>query len=294
MSGRRRFWWVIAGVGWIALLSACSANSTVGTASSGVDTSSSRAVQADQAMEHIHNLLLTDSGLLLGTHQGLWLQQSTGSPVLVGTSRFDVMGLALTSNGLIASGHPGTGEEQVNDLGVRGSGDQGKTWKNISLFGKVDFHRLVASGTTVMGVSAHDGALLRSDDSGKTWKTIPNPNLYDLAMDPTDPSIIVGTTQGGPIRSNDGGKTFVTIPSAPLIAFLSWDKARLVGVAPNGVVYESIDLGLTWRNIGKVPGEPSALTVRGNEIALLAGSTVYYSSDSGATFKARIVGVMGH
>jgi photosystem II stability/assembly factor-like uncharacterized protein len=294
MSGLRRFWWVIAGIGSIALLSACSANLTVGTSASGQGNSAMQAVKADQSMEHIHNLLLTDKGLLIGTHEGLWWQQGTSSPARIGKSHFDVMGLAPMSDGIVASGHPGAGEEQVNDLGLRQSGDQGKTWKNTSLFGEVDFHRLVASGATVMGVSAHDGALLRSIDSGKTWKTMPNPNLYDLAMDPTDPSIIVGTTQAGPIRSNDGGKTFVTIPNAPLIAFTSWDKARLVGVAPNGVVYESIDLGLTWRNIGKVPGEPSALSARGNEIALLAGSTVYYSSDSGATFKARIVGVMGH
>ena len=294
MSGVRRFWWLIAGVGSIALLSACSANSTVGTPASRQSDVAAQAVKADQSMEHIHNLMLTDKGLLLGTHEGLWLQQGTSAPMRMGKSHFDVMGLASMSDGLIASGHPGAGEEQVNNLGLRGSSNQGKTWENTSLFGKVDFHRLIASGTTIIGVSAHDGALLRSIDSGKTWKTIPNPNLYDLAMDPADPSIIVGTTQGGPIRSNDGGKTFSTIPSAPLIAFLSWDKARLVGVTPNGVVYESIDLGLTWRNIGTVPGEPSALSVHGNEIALLTGSTVYYSSDSGATFNARIVGVMGH
>lgn len=294
MSRVHRLWWVVAGVGSAVLLSACSANSTAGTTSSGVDTSSLQAAQADQAMEHIHNLMLTDTGLLLGTHQGLWLQQGTGSPVRVGTSHFDVMGLALASNRLISSGHPGVGEQQVNDLGLRGSNDQGKTWNNISLFGKVDFHRLVTSGTTVMGVSSQDGALLRSEDSGKTWQTLANSNLYDLAMDPTDPSMIVGTTQSGPVRSVDGGKTFTAIPGSPLIALLSWDNTRLVGVAPEGSVFESTNMGLTWRKLATVAGQPGALTVRGNEVALLAGSTVYYSSDGSLSFKARIAGVMGH
>ena len=294
MSGARRFWWVIAGLGSIALLTACSANSRVASSNSAQGNEATQAVQADQSMEHIHNLMLTDKGLLIGTHEGLWFQQGTNAPMRMGKSHFDVMGLASMSNGIVASGHPGAGEEQVNDLGLRGSGDQGITWKNTSLFGKVDFHRLIASGTTVMGVSAHDGALLRSIDSGKTWKIMPNPNLYDLAMDSSDPSIIVGTTQTGPIRSQDGGKTFNAIPGAPLIALLGWDKARLAGVAPDGVIYESIDLGVTWRKTGKVPGEPSALSVHGNEIALLSGSTVYYSRDSGATFTARVVGVMGH
>lgn len=100
------------------------------------------------------------------------------------------------------------------------------------------------SGTAVMGISAHDGGLLRSEDSGKTWQALSNPNLLDLAMDPTDPSMIVGTTQTSLVRSIDG--------------------------------------------------EPGALSVRGNEIALLAGSTVFYSGDGGATFRPRIIGVMGH
>ena len=292
MSRVRRLWWVVAGVGSVALLSACSANSTgQGVTANG---SSSQAVTADAGMEHIHNLMLVDGGLLIGTHEGLWRQQGANPAARIGKSHFDVMGLARTANGLVASGHPGMGEEQVNDLGLRGSSDEGMTWRNISLFGKVDFHRLAASGPAVMGISSHDGALLRSVDSGKTWQTLTNPGLYDLAMDPTDPSMIVGTTQNGPVRSIDGGKTFTAIPGAPLIALLSWDEARLVGVAPGGVVFESTDMGITWRKLATVAGEPAAVSARGNEIALLTGSTVYYSNDGGTTFKARIVGVPGH
>jgi photosystem II stability/assembly factor-like uncharacterized protein len=138
-----------------------------------------------------------------------------------------------------------------------------------------------------MGISAHDGAL-----------------------DPTDSLMIIGTTQNGLIRSVDSGKVFTAISSEPLIALLSWDQARsvgvgstrsvgvgstrLVGVGPSGVVYESTDMGMTWRKLATVPGQPGALSVGGNEIAILAGMTVYYSSDSGATFKERIVGVPGH
>jgi photosystem II stability/assembly factor-like uncharacterized protein len=138
-----------------------------------------------------------------------------------------------------------------------------------------------------MGISAHDGAL-----------------------DPTDSSMIIGTTKNGLILSVGSGKAFTAISSAPLIALLSWDQTRsvgvgstrsvgvgstrLVGVGPSGVVYESTDMGMTWRKLATVPGQPGALSVGGNEIAILAGMTVYYSSDSGATFKERIVGVPGH
>jgi photosystem II stability/assembly factor-like uncharacterized protein len=122
-----------------------------------------------------------------------------------------------------------------------------------------------------MGISAHDGAL-----------------------DPTDSLMIIGTTQNGLIRSVDSGKVFTAISSEPLIALLSWDQARSVGVGSSGVVYESTDMGMTWRKLATVPGQLGALSVGGNEIAILAGMTVYYSSDSGATFKERIVGVPGH
>ncbi len=117
----RRHWWLIAGIGSIALLSAYFVNSNGEGAT------------------------------------------ANGSSVRMGTSHFDVMGLALTPNGMITS------------------------------------------GTAVMGISAHDGGLLRSEDSGKTWQALPNPNLYDLAMDPTDPSMIVGTTQTGLVRSRVNG-----------------------------------------------------------------------------------------
>jgi len=294
MSRVHRLWWLAAGVSAIALLSACSANSTGGNEAAAAKAASSGAVKADKAFEHIHDLMLSDVGLLIGTHEGLWLQQGTSRAVLVGKSHFDVMGLARTPSGLIASGHPGSGEEQVNDLGLRGSENGGKSWQNISLFGQVDFHRLAASGLVVMGISARDGSLLRSDDAGKTWQTLSNPGLYDIAIDPADPSVVVGTTERGPVRSTDGGKSFTIIPSAPLLAVLSWDPAHVVGVAPEGALYESTDKGATWQKLAVVAGQPGALAVRGNEIALLAGSTVYYSTDGGVTFTERIVGVMGH
>ncbi len=288
----RRLWWIVVSVGSLVLLSGCSATSNEETGT--VSEESGQTVQSNNEMGGIHNLLLTDAGILMGTHNGLWLQDGKQPPSRVGTSRFDVMGLAQVSGGLVASGHPGEGDEQVGNLGLRESNDGGLSWRNISLYGKVDFHRLATSGETIMGLSAGDGALLRSDDSGKTWTTLPNPNIYDLAMNPRNPSMIVGSTENGPILSSDGGKTFTAIASAPLIALFSWDKARLVGVAPDGLVYESMDMAMTWRKIGSVPGQPQALSVRGNEIAVLAGTELYYSSDAGLNFIKRITGISGH
>ncbi len=242
------------------------------------------------AMAHIHNLMLTtDNKMLIGTHTGLWSQVIGKKAARIGSSQFDVMGLTMMNGTLVASGHPGVGEENVNNLGFRISMDGGMTWENISLFGEVDFHRLTASGSTVMGISAGDGALMRSADAGKTWTTLDNPGLYDIAMNPDDSKIVIGTTQSGPLISIDGGKSFKAIPNSPIIAFVSWDTARLVGVTPIGEVYQSLDMGTTWKKLATVPGDAIALTVRGDQIALLVGTTVYYSTDAGSTFKERIV-----
>jgi hypothetical protein len=258
------------------------------------DSSEFQTINADMGMEHIHNLMLTDNALLMGTHEGIWSQMTGKAATRIGGSHFDVMGLAMVNGMLVASGHPGAGEGNVNNLGYRMSMNGGMAWDNTSLMGKVDFHRLVASGSVVMGISSGDGALMRSKDAGKTWTTLTNPGLYDLAIDPTDSTMIIGTTQSGPLMSIDGGKSFKAIPNSPIIALVSWDKARLVGVAPAGVVYQSLDMGSTWKKLATVPGEPMALAVKGDQIAILAGTTVYYSTDAGITFKKRIVGVPGH
>ncbi len=289
---------VIAAVAILALGSAwaiTNSNSSPSNSSSmTVDSAQFRAINADMGMEHIHNLMLRDNELLIGTHQGLWSQMSGKAAKRIGNSHFDVMSLAMMNGMMVASGHPGAGEENVNNLGFRMSMDGGMGWDSASLMGKVDFHRLAASENSVMGISATDGALMRSKDAGKTWTTLTNPGLYDLAMDPTDSMVVIGTTQSGPLMSIDGGKSFAAIPSAPIMALVSWDKARLVGVTPIGVVYQSLDMGSTWKKLATVPGEPMALTVKGDQIAILAGTTVYYSTDAGITFKERIVGVAGH
>jgi photosystem II stability/assembly factor-like uncharacterized protein len=298
MSRSNKIAMVIVGVAILALVSTLvltNMNSGSNTESNMMGRDGSfNSVAADMGMEHIHNLMLTDSSLLIGTHEGLWSQVPGHAASRVGSSHFDVMGLTMMNGEIVASGHPGAGEESVNNLGFRTSTNGGMNWTNTSLFGKVDFHRLVTSKDSIMGISAQDGGLMRSDDAGRTWTTRTNPGIYDLAMDPTNSKMVIGTTQNGPMMSIDGGKTFATIPNVPLIALLSWDKARLVGVTPAGDVYQSLDMGTTWKKISTVTGEPMAISVKGNQIAILAGTTVYFSTNAGVTFSERITGVGGH
>lgn len=83
------------------------------------------------------------------------------------------------------------------DLRLLETTDQGRTWTEVSLGGEVDFHRLVVSGDVVACLNVHDGRLLRPDDDGATWTDLGVPGLYDVAISPADPSIIVGTTENG-------------------------------------------------------------------------------------------------
>jgi hypothetical protein len=237
---------------------------------------------------HVHNLLLDGDRLLLGTHEGLWEQRPGQPPVLLSDAAFDVMGLASDGTALLASGHPAPDQQLPADLGLLRSTD-GRQWQQVSLLGEVDFHRLSAAGEVVVGLSAHDGALLRSQDSGASWTNLGTPPLYDVAVDPADPRRLLGTTTQGVVSSADGGATFAREQDAPLLALLAWTDTALYGVAPDGVVHSSTDGGSTWQPLGASGGPPEALAADGSRVAVLVGGTVLESDDGGRTFRPRLV-----
>jgi hypothetical protein len=245
---------------------------------------------AGAAWEHVHNLAFDGDALLLGTHQGLYRQVPGQQPELISDTPFDAMGLTYDGQQWLASGHPAPGDELPSDLGLRASPD-GRTWTTLSLAGEVDFHRLAASGTTVMGIPAHGDTLLRSTDAGATWTRLDNPGVFDLAVDPVDPTRAVATTQSGPISSQDQGGSWVPLPAAPLIAFISWTPSGLLGLAPDGAVMASTDAGATWQTRGSVGGQPAALAVSADNVAALVGDRVVHSQDGGKTFSVRISGL---
>lgn len=243
---------------------------------------------------HIHNISLRDGVLLLGTHEGLWSQAPGEPPVNVSSETFDVMGFTMGDAGWFASGHPGEGMDGPSHLGLIESTDDGVTWQSISLSGEVDFHRLVTSGDRLLGMNSGDGALLRSDDAGVTWTSLGTPPLYDLAVSPTDPDTVIGTTQDGPVRSSDGGATFQPLAADALIALLAWDRQGLFGVDVDGRVHASTDAGVTWTPRGESGTPPLALAAEGERVVVLSGGTVLESVDGGATFTPRLTDLSGH
>jgi hypothetical protein len=243
---------------------------------------------------HVHNLAVDGERILLGTHEGLWEQLPGQDPQQVSQDPFDVMGLTLTADRWFASGHPGEGMDAPGDLGLLASEDSGRTWSEVSLGGEVDFHRLVASGDVILGVNAHDGRLLRSEDEGLTWTDLGTPPLFDIAVDPGDPAVVVGTTEDGLVRSADGGRTFAPVATPSLLALLAWTGPTLLAADTQGQVHGSTDAGLTWTSLGTVAGQPSAFAAEGDTVAVQVDDDVLVSEDGGRTFEPRITDLAGH
>ena len=249
-------------------------------------------VKAPAEVQHVHNLAFAKDDLLLGTHEGLYRQAPGQQPKRV-SEPFDVMGFTNASKRWLASGHPGPGMSAPADLGLLASDDEGRTWQSVSLSGEVDFHRLTTSGRTILGVNSGDGLLWRSTDGGASWETS-DVSLYDVALDPGDPELAVATTPDGPQSSTDGGRTWNPVAGAPLIALLAWHEDALVGVTPEGRVHTSTDGGRAWAAAGSVDGDPVAMAAQGDDVALLAGDTVWQSTDGGESFQPRITDLAGH
>lgn len=270
------------------------ANSTPAQPAASSSPSTGGSVAADAAWAHVHNLTLDGDRLLIGTHQGLWVQQPGRPAEQVSDEAFDVMGFAQVGDTMYASGHPGEGQDAPADLGLQTSTDAGARWSTVSLEGQVDFHRLRAAGTVIQGLSAHDGRLLRSTDAGQTWTDLGTPPLFDFALNPNNPEHLIATQQSGPVRSTDGGATFEPIPDVPPLAFLAWSGNTLFAIAADGTVQVSADSGTTWTQTALLNGQPRALAADGAHVVALAGTTIWESTDSGRTFNPRVTGIAAH
>ncbi|MGP4011674.1 F510_1955 family glycosylhydrolase [Streptomyces sp. 4N124] len=243
---------------------------------------------AGTTVSHIHGLGLdlTDQRLYVATHEGVYTPGAKGEPELVGDSEDDFMGFTMADDKTFyASGHPTSG----GNKGLIKSTDAGKTWKSLSLSGKSDFHALDFAHSTVYGYDSTNG-LVRTTKDGISWKDGARLEALDIAVSPTDPGVILATTEDGVVRSGDGGKTFAPAQQ-PVMAFLSWStKDALYGIDTSGGLNSSADGGITWKKISTVPGgRPQALTAVAPEHVLAATETgVFESKDGGTTFKKRL------
>lgn len=244
------------------------------------------------AITHVHAITrdtVTGGGagagtILLATHEGLFRLQDgelthTG-PVV------DLMGFTVTPEGrYLASGHPGTGTDLPEPVGLIESTDQGQTWQVLSRGGESDFHALSAGPNGVLGF---DGQLRASTD-GRTWDTLEIPSApAALAISP-GAGAILATTQEGVLRSADDGATWKTLDTPQLMSLIAWaGEKTIVGAGIDGHLLISTDAGKTWTASGQPVGEITALgattTADGEiEALMVADTTVLRTTDGGNT-----------
>ena len=215
----------------------------------GDPSASTSGVALSAPLDHVHAAVPVDGGLLVGTHTGVVrVDVVSGAVTPVGTSRDDFMGLAGSSELLVASGHPGEGSTLPDPVGLLRSTDAAETWSTVSLTGEIDFHALAVDGDRIAG-SATTGDVLYSEDAGATWTAIAQMEATSLAWFDgrlwiADGSSLSSWAPGAAAPVDAGGG------AAVLTAAVS-DSSRLWALLADGALVTSTD-GVSWEEAGGV------------------------------------------
>lgn len=168
--------------------------------------------------------------------------------------------------------------------------------------------------------AATESGMYKSTDNGDSWvkTSLPDVNVYALAVDPNDSSHIYAGTRGeGFFVSSDGGGTWNEMadpvigdkiiytlavdPTQPNTIYAGGREANVDGTNTNnwgGGAFKSTDGGQTWMaiNQGLPEGWLYALAIDPSQPGVLYAGThsmgVYKSTDGGATWSARNQGFL--
>ncbi|TFV91478.1 exo-alpha-sialidase [Blastococcus sp. CT_GayMR16] len=223
--------------------------------------------------------------MVIATHEGLYRLDEDAASTRVGPT-IDLMGFAVAGPGhYFASGHPGSGVDLPQPVGLIESTDGGETWTPLSRQGQSDFHALTVSASGVLGF---DGSLARSGD-GREWQELEIPaEPASLSASP-DGQRVLATTQQGLLRSNDAGASWSLVDGAPVLQLVGWGADEsAVGVRPDGTVFTSADGGRTWQDTTALRAAPQALYVGtgdgASRVIAVTTAAVLDSRDGGKTF----------
>lgn len=237
------------------------------------------------SVTHIHSVKVFGNKILMGTHEGLYLYQAANSMKKLGSEDFDVMGLAISGQIIYSSGHPGATSKLPNPIGLLESTDAGKSWKKISLQGKVDFHMLEVGKNDIYGVDSSNEQLMYSSDRGKNWRKLGKNQYSDIAVLSAKSASAYGLLLGSLVRTTDAFATSTAIKSS-----LKWSSVEIVGstlYASSGkAIYRSADSGKNWKKIATLAGEISGISINKEIIVAIANDTIFISSDGGKSFKS--------
>jgi hypothetical protein len=184
----------------------------------------------DPGPVHVHGLGVdpADGALFVATHTGLFRAAEGQSRARRVAGRYqDTMGFTVVGpNRFLGSGHPDLREKLPPFLGLIESADGGRSWREVSLLGKVDFHVLEASGQRIYGYGSdfdsRQPRFLASDDRGASWRQLQAPEpLIALAISPASARTLIAAGEQRVYSSRDGGRSWRTI-NAPAAGLLAW------------------------------------------------------------------------
>jgi hypothetical protein len=235
------------------------------------------------SVSHIHSVRLLNDKVLLGTHTGLYQYIDAKTVKRISSEKFDVMGLSILGGNLYASGHPGPGSKLPEPVGLLLSTNLGKSWKKISLQGKVDFHLLESANSEIYGADSQSGNILYSSNLGTSWTSRGQNSYSDLAINPLTKGSILGLRQGKLYSSGNSLKTTKQIKIPEVLNFIEWNSQRLIAASGEKLLISS-DEGQTWTTLFTFPENIGTITQSRKSIAVVIGSEIYISRNSGKSF----------
>lgn len=303
---------------WLAtLLAACAPAAARGTIVLPPPPSSepSALASAVPSAQHVHSIAVIPGGLLVGTHQGVYVARRGASPEPPRIPGGDVLQVALGAGGaLFAAGH---------NLGVQVSRDGGRTWGAAAPeVAGLDVHGLAVDprDPRTMFAYAVGRGILVSVDGGGHWThrpgdadpgaATPGPSpaasgagspapLYLTGLAVTaDGTLLAGSPQLGVAAStrsagggDDRGVRFVSVYQGPGKVYAlaaSAADANVVFVAGEAGIFITQDGGAHWSSgttsdtvtgVGIDPADPNHLFAGGVDGAL------FESTDGGSSWK---------
>lgn len=248
---------------------------------------------SDTGLMHVHGLGVNprDGSLYIATHTGLFrAADGQHKATRVGDSEQDVMGFSVIGpDRFLGSGHPDPLQGGPGNLGLIRSVNGGRSWDSVSLLGGSDFHVLRARDAMVYGFDATNVRFMVSTNGGRSWdeRDTPGPML-DLAIDPTDASRVVASTEQGLVTSLDQGRSWRVLQRGAL-ALLTWPAPdALYRVDGSGKVARSPDQGRHWKPMGAIGAQPAAFASAGTDLyAALPDGTIKRTADAGRSWTLR-------
>jgi len=211
----------------------------------------------------------------------------------------------------------------ANDGGIYRSPDAGRNWffksgnmRTTQIY-DIDISQRDAK---VLACGAQDNGIYYRNAAG-VWGQLPfGWDGTQVAIDPTDPSIIYFSSQngisnsvdtppsGGLSRSTDGGITVIPLGTSGLSGDSPWETIikldptdpivdpadkRIIFVCGNSQLFRSKDGGVTWQRVNDSSGNP--FNTNGNitalEFAPSDPSVLYMGTDTGALYSASTGGI---